>query len=149
MPLGLISRLEEVPRERIENSSGPRVVQYRGRLMPLMALSDAADTTRPSQAMLVFADRDRSMGLMVDEIVDVVEDRLEIELSSARPGLLGTAVIAGRATDVMDTRYWITRAGRDWFGRRARAGAGDASQLRTATSSASYWCRHSPRLATR
>ena len=30
--------------------------------------------------MLVFADGDRSMGLMVDEIVDIVEDRLQLEL---------------------------------------------------------------------
>ena len=65
--------------------------------------------------MLVFADGDRSMGLMVDEIIDVVEDRLEIELGAARPGLLGTAVIAGRATDVIDTGYWLTRAFGDWF----------------------------------
>ena len=49
--------------------------------------------------MLVFNDGDRSMGLMVDEIIDVVEDHLQIELSGARPGLLGTAVIAGHATE--------------------------------------------------
>ena len=65
--------------------------------------------------MLVFTDGDRSMGLMVDEIIDVVEDRLEIELSGARPGLLGTAVIAGQATDVIDTGYWLTQAWQDWF----------------------------------
>ena len=60
--------------------------------------------------MLVFNDGDRTMGLMVDEIVDVVEDRLNIELSGARPGLLGSAVIAGHATDVIDTGYWLTQA---------------------------------------
>ena len=36
------------------------------------------------------------MGLVADEIVDVVEDRLQIELSQGRDGILGTAVIAGR-----------------------------------------------------
>jgi two-component system chemotaxis sensor kinase CheA len=55
------------------------------------------------------------MGLMVDEIVDVVEDKLEIELSGARPGLLGTAVIAGKSTDLIDTGYWLTQASQDWF----------------------------------
>ena len=34
----------------------------------------------------------------------------DIELSGARPGLLGTAVIAGHATDVIDTGYWLTQA---------------------------------------
>src|SRR4029077_3604395 len=69
-----------------------------------------SDTGRPRQPVLVFNDHDRSMGLMVDEIIDVVEDRLNIELSGARLGLLGSAVIAGHATDVIDTGYWLTQA---------------------------------------
>jgi two-component system chemotaxis sensor kinase CheA len=68
----------------------------------------------------VFADGEHSMGLMVDEIIDVVEDRLDIELGSGRPGTLGTAVIAGQATDVLDTGYWLTIAWRDWFSADAR-----------------------------
>ena len=55
------------------------------------------------------------MGLMVDEIIDVVEDRLKIELAGTRPGMLGTAVIAGKSTDVIDTSYWLTQASHDWF----------------------------------
>ena len=77
---------------------------------------------KPRQPVLVFNDGDRSMGLMVDEIVDVVEDRLHIELSGARPGLLGTAVIAGHATDVLDTGYWLTQAWQDWFHGGAHSG---------------------------
>ena len=40
---------------------------------------------------------------------------MQIELSGARPGLLGTAVVAGHATDVIDTGYWLTQAWQDWF----------------------------------
>jgi len=80
-----------------------------------VALSDNLDTAKPRQSVLVFNDGDRTMGLMVDEIVDVVEDRLHIELSGVRPGLLGSAVIAGLATDVIDTGYWLTQAWQDWF----------------------------------
>ena len=65
--------------------------------------------------MLVFSYRDRSMGLMVDEIVDVVDEPLHIEITGERAGLLGTAVIAGHATDVIDTAHWLTQAFRDWF----------------------------------
>ena len=78
--------------------------------------------------MLVFNDHDRSMGLMVDEIVDVVEDRLDIELSGARPGMLGTAVIGGHATDVIDTGYWLTQAWRDWFHGAAGTANSDKSR---------------------
>ncbi len=111
VPLGLVARLEQIPRERIETSGGSLVVQYRGHLMPLVALSDqSADLPAPpTHPVLVFADGERSAGLIVDEIVDVVEDRLEIELSATRPGLLGTAVIDGHATDVIDTAYWLAR----------------------------------------
>ncbi len=122
VPLSLVARLEDIPRDRIEDSCGNLVTQYRGRLMPLVALSDGV-SDQPTRSILVFTDRDRNMGLMVDEIVDVVEDRMEIELSGERPGLLGTAIIAGRATDVLDTGYWLTRAWQDWFADHDRAGA--------------------------
>jgi two-component system chemotaxis sensor kinase CheA len=115
VPLGLVARLEDIPREKIEISCGAPVTQYRGKLMPLVAFSGNLDEAKPRQSVLVFNDGDRSMGLMVDEIVDVIEDRLHIELSGARPGLLGTAVIGGHATDVIDTGYWLTQAWQDWF----------------------------------
>ena len=115
VPLGLVARLEDIPRDRIEGSAGAFVTQYRGRLMPLVAVSGSIDAGHASHPVLVFADGDRSMGLVVDEIVDVVEDRLRLELSTARPGLLGSAVIAGQATDVIDTAYRLAQARRDWF----------------------------------
>jgi two-component system, chemotaxis family, sensor kinase CheA len=115
VPLSLVARLESIARDKIEMSSGSPVTQYRGKLMPLVSLGNHDDNSTASQSLLVFADGDHSMGLMVDEIIDVVEDRLDIELGSARPGTLGTAVIAGHATDVLDTGYWLTQAWRDWF----------------------------------
>jgi len=120
VPLNLVARLENIARDKIEMSSGSPVTQYRGKLMPLISLSNQDDGTAASQSLLVFADGDHSMGLMVDEIIDVVEDRLDIELGSARAGTLGTAVIAGQATDVLDTGYWLTLAWRDWFSANAK-----------------------------
>ena len=58
---------------------------------------------------------DDRWGLIVDEVVDVVEEKLVVEMSTARAGLLGTAVIAGRVTDVIDSGYWLIQAWRDWF----------------------------------
>jgi two-component system chemotaxis sensor kinase CheA len=121
VPLNLVARLENIARDKIEMSSGSPVTQYRGKLMPLVSLTNHEDNTTPSQSLLVFADGDHSMGLMVDEIIDVVEDRLDIELGSARSGTLGTAVIAGQATDVLDTGYWLTLAWRDWFSANAKS----------------------------
>ncbi len=121
VPLGLVARLEDIPHDKIEISCGSPVTQYRGKLMPLVAMSSGVDADKPRQPVLVFNDGDRTMGLMVDEIVDVVEDRLHIELSGSRPGLLGSAVIGGVATDVIDTGYWLTQAWQDWFHRAPEA----------------------------
>jgi two-component system chemotaxis sensor kinase CheA len=116
VPLGLIARLEDIPVERIEMSGGTPVVQYRGQLMPMVAVAghwEAPESGR--QAVLVFTEGQRSMGLMVDEILDVVEEPLVIQPGSDRLGYLGSAVIAGRVTDVVDTVYWLSHAGGDWF----------------------------------
>ena len=117
VPLALIARLEEIEVTAIEHSYGRPVVQYRGQLMPLVAMDGAMDFgTEGRRPVLVFADGDRSMGLMVDEIVDIVEDRLRVELKADMPGLIGTAVINGKATDVIDAGYYLTQAFGDWFG---------------------------------
>ena len=121
VPLGLVARLEEIAAEQIESAAGKPVTQYRGRLMPLVAMSGVLDVTKPRQTVLVFADseqrlgRDRCMGLVVDEIIDVVEDTLSIQLAAELPGTLGKAVIAGKATDIIDTGYWLLQAFNDWF----------------------------------
>ena len=61
------------------------------------------------------------MGLVVDEIVDVVDEVLQVELTGNRPGLLGTAVIAGNATDVIDIGFYLTQAYADWFAQPQQA----------------------------
>ena len=114
MPLGLVARIESFSREDIEYTSEQAVTQYRGQLMPLMAL-DGSHNVADHVPVLVFADRGRSVGLMVEEIVDVVEDQLVIELASSRQGILGTAIIAGRVTEIIDAGHWLKQGWQDWF----------------------------------
>ncbi|MGH6940903.1 chemotaxis protein CheW [Hypericibacter sp.] len=117
VPLALVARLEEIDRTTIERSNDRHMVQYRGQLMPLVAMQEGKDMPADGrQPVLVFSDRQRSMGLLVDEILDIVEDRLEVELSSANPGRLGSAIVAGKATDIIDTGYYLNQAFADWFG---------------------------------
>ncbi|TAN68080.1 MAG: response regulator, partial [Magnetospirillum sp.] len=117
VPLALVARLEEVEVGSVEQSHGKPVVQYRGHLMPLIMVNDrCAMKADGRQPVLVFSDHERSMGLVVDEIVDIVEDVLKVEITVAQPGLIGTAVIAGRATDVIDAGFYLTQAFGDWFG---------------------------------
>jgi len=117
VPLNLVARLEEIDLTKVETSDGQYVVQYRGQIMPLIQMEGAEDLKDEGrQPVLVFADNDRAMGLVVDEIVDIVEDRVKVELKSKRTGYVGSAVIAGRATDIVDVGHYLTNALHDWFG---------------------------------
>jgi two-component system, chemotaxis family, sensor kinase CheA len=121
VPLALVARLEEIERSEIETSNGVPMVQYRGQLMPLLSIDGSYDLEAEGrQPVLVFTDRDRSMGLLVDEIVDIVEDRLNVELGSEQPGLLGSAVLDGKATSIIDASTFLTQAFDDWFGTQGK-----------------------------
>jgi two-component system chemotaxis sensor kinase CheA len=117
VPLSLVTRLEEIECRKIEMSNGRHMVQYRGQLMPLLRVSDDARIKdgNATQPLLVFSDSIHSMGLVVDEIVDIVDDQLNIEVASERPGVLGSAVIRGRATEIVDVGYYLPLAFEDWF----------------------------------
>jgi two-component system chemotaxis sensor kinase CheA len=123
VPLSLVTRLEEIDCRKIEVSDGRYLVQYRDQLMPLLRIDTQSDLKQAgAQPILVFSDRGRSMGLVVDEIVDIVEDKLNIEVSSDRPGVLGYAVVKGNATEILDVGHFLPQAFADWFRRRDFSG---------------------------
>ena len=126
VPLGLVARIENVELAAIERSSGRSVTCYRDKLMPLVELSGASKPGQTHAPVLVFTDHTRSMGLVVEDIVDVVEEELVVELSGGRPGVLGTALIAGQVTDVMDTGHWLLQGWQDWFLSADKSSSGEA-----------------------
>jgi two-component system, chemotaxis family, sensor kinase CheA len=119
VPLSLVTRLEEIDCHKIEFSNGRHLVQYRGHLMPLVRVDEAANIrSEGRQPLLVFSEGGRSMGLAVDEIVDIVEDKLDIEVTSSVPGVLGSAIVKGHATEIIDVGYFLPLAFADWFIRK-------------------------------
>jgi two-component system, chemotaxis family, sensor kinase CheA len=116
VPLSLVARLEELPIESIEYSEGKPMVQYRGSLMPLVFVdSQCKLRTEGRQPVLVFVDGGMSMGIAVDDINDIVDVELDIELSAERNGRVGTAVVAGKVTEVIDVGYFFSLAFRDFL----------------------------------
>ncbi|WP_026379080.1 hybrid sensor histidine kinase/response regulator [Afifella pfennigii] len=115
VPLSLVTRLEEFEVDKVELSGGRPILHYRGDLIPLV-YADERMTPRAegTQPMLIFSDNGHTMGLVVDEIVDFVEEPLNIELPCETPGMLGSAVLAGKATEVLDIAYFLSIA----FGER-------------------------------
>ncbi|MES2165611.1 MAG: hybrid sensor histidine kinase/response regulator [Pseudomonadota bacterium] len=118
VPLALVTRLEEIAVEKIEVSNGRHMVQYREQLMPLVEIEGVSIRESGVQPILVFADDGRSMGLVVDEIIDIVEEQLSIEVASTREGVLGSAVVKGQATEVIDVGHFLPMAFADWFSRK-------------------------------
>ncbi|WP_293678262.1 hybrid sensor histidine kinase/response regulator [uncultured Phenylobacterium sp.] len=107
-PLGSVARIEEIAEAQLETVDGRMVIQYRGHLMPVIgAVADQPllwgdDVRRP---LLVFARDDRSVGLLVSEIVDIVESSMALDLGPSSGGALGSLIVDGVATELIDVAY--------------------------------------------
>ncbi|MEI6730005.1 MAG: chemotaxis protein CheW, partial [Pseudomonadota bacterium] len=103
VPLELVSRLEEIDMTTVEFSGEHPVVQYRGELMRLRNISGSEDLPKDgNKEVIVFTYDNKTLGLVVDEIVDIVNATYDIKLSSDQKGFLGSMVIEGRTTDIVD-----------------------------------------------
>ena len=99
VPLAMVARLEEFPRTRLEQSGGRQVVQYRERILPLVSLHAGGDLGSDSNAtqeeplqVIVFSDGDRGVGLVVSEILDIVDESVRVRKANRRRGVLGSGV---------------------------------------------------------
>ena len=131
VPLSLVSRLEEFSGSRVERSGGRPVVQYRDRILPLVSLESldggsidqaigqtidhSGDAARDLQ-VIVFLDGARGIGLVVGEILDIIEESVQMRKKAHRRGLLGSAVVGGEVTDFLDLQAVIEASGENWSG---------------------------------
>jgi two-component system chemotaxis sensor kinase CheA len=115
IPLSLVTRLEEFPRALVERTGAREVVQYQGQILPLVDFSSLtqdgkgrlAPPSRSSDAaekipVVVWSGLGRLAGLKVERIVDIVEEPLSILYPPRRRGSLGSAVVQGRVTEILD-----------------------------------------------
>ncbi len=86
------------------------MVLLQGRLMPIIPISPEIDLSKPSYPVLVVATEKRSIGLLADEIVDILEDKLEIQLASSNSEIVGSAEIRGTAVELIDVSHFIRMA---------------------------------------
>jgi two-component system, chemotaxis family, sensor kinase CheA len=114
LPLAMVARLEEFPATGVEKSGEEWVIQYRGKILPLLRLDvvleerriqvrHARKNVRPDRLqVLVCHDEGRSLGIVVDRILDIVEDRAEVKSPSTREGIQYAVVINERVTELLD-----------------------------------------------
>jgi two-component system chemotaxis sensor kinase CheA len=111
--LSLVTRLEDLDASTIEMTGRGPVIQYRGRLMPL-APAGGVIRREGRQPVLVFSQGSVVVGLAVDAILDIVEESLEIQLGDNAPGVLGTAVLKGKSTEIIDVSHFLSQAEPAW-----------------------------------
>jgi two-component system chemotaxis sensor kinase CheA len=120
IPLSLVARLEELPHDCIEHTGSGPVVQYRGEILPLVDMRSqvAGDEDGGAHAPLqvvVSSHEGRSVGLVVDKILDIVEETLTLKRAAGHSGSLGAAVVQGKVTEILDARSVIKKAGPSGF----------------------------------
>jgi two-component system chemotaxis sensor kinase CheA len=128
LALSEIARLEEFDPRRVERTGRHEVVQYRDEIMPLVRLSSVLDTATAAPAdpdallqVIVITHAEQHVGVVVDRIVDIVECAVSVQ-QRKRPGIvLGSAVIQGRVTDILDIRRLVKDVDEEFL---AAAGTG-------------------------
>lgn len=108
LPISQVARLEKISKEAVEHADHQEVVQYRGKILPLIRLAsflglESNDNSEDDLLnVVVYNENERSFGLVIDKIIDIVETSLQLNHPSAREGLLGSVVIHDRVTDLVD-----------------------------------------------
>ncbi len=120
LPLSKVARLEEIKRDSIERSGEQDVVQYRGEIMPLIYLSSFFGSRREKLEegllpTIVCTSQGRSVGLVVDDIVDIVEESISVKRDYNKEGVAGSVVARGRVTDLLDFEDVIRRVDPSFF----------------------------------
>jgi two-component system chemotaxis sensor kinase CheA len=126
VPLDQVSRLETIDPRQVEAGGTHDVVQYRGDIMPLVLMSDllpdlrgrmsasSSDAPAGPLSVVVLGVSGRPLGLVVEDVLDVVEGPGEMRQFGLRTGVVGTVVVHERVTEVLDL---------EWIGARALGAA--------------------------
>lgn len=116
VPLSLVARLEKIQLDKIEHSGDQMMVQYRDTLMPLLTFNSSVTLEgNKDKPTLVFTHKNHSMGLVVDEIIDITEQIIDIQIENGKNGVLGNSIINGKATDVIDVGHFLRMVNDNWF----------------------------------
>jgi two-component system chemotaxis sensor kinase CheA len=131
VPLSSVDRLEEVPRATLERVGPQAVMQYREEILPLVEVSRVlsrggrerkdprvAFRQRVRKAprnqdvesvqIVVCADKGQRFGLIVEQILDIVEESAVSTSPTLCPGGVRlSGVVQGRVTEFLDLQHLV------------------------------------------
>ena len=123
LPLSLVSRLETFPASAVEQAGNREVIQYRGTIMPLLRLENHLPIRPMPQSetisVLTFTVDNNDVGFVVNEILDVIETSAKVNSAALQQtGILGTIIIDGKITLLVDAFRIIQSEFPEWFDRK-------------------------------
>jgi two-component system chemotaxis sensor kinase CheA len=114
IPLSSVTRLENIPADKVELVGSREMVQYRGQILPLVRLDRHLGAMSERQTddlvVVVYSAGARSVAIVVDEIIDIVDETSDVHSDIDDPGLLGSTLIRDRIVEVLDVRSAILAA---------------------------------------
>ncbi len=114
IPLSSVTRLENVAASSVEVVGSREVVQYRGAILPLLRLDRhlgaMSERAGDDLVVVVYSAGSRSVAIVVDEIIDIVDEETEVHSDIDDHGLVGSTLIRDRIVEVLDVRAAILAA---------------------------------------
>ncbi|WP_116452013.1 chemotaxis protein CheA [Blastococcus litoris] len=133
IPLDTVTRLEQVRTESVEKVGNREVVQYRGAILPMVRLDRHlgayGETEREVLEVIVYSDHGRSVAIVVEEILDIVDGEAAVRSDIDDLGLLGSAVLGDKVTELLDVRAAILAADPQFYSHPSSAPAGVPDSL--------------------
>ncbi|HEY6443566.1 MAG TPA: chemotaxis protein CheW [Candidatus Acidoferrales bacterium] len=124
LPISLVLRLERVPRSNVERAGGQRLIQHDAEILPVFEISDDFSVDQPHGGnanytgttdenidLVVCQHRGRSLGLAVDRIVDIVDERLGGMSLSGTHDAARPRIVDGHVTTILDLEKLFARVG--------------------------------------
>lgn len=123
VPLHLVVRLEEIETRDIKIKGGKKVVQYRGKSLPVYALEEVASVEmleeRSKLNVIIFQVAGREVGLLATPPLDVIEQSFVLdEVTLKQPGISGSTIINNETILLIDIFDFMKSINPEWFEER-------------------------------
>ena len=130
--LNLVESIEKIKRSDMELIGGKRIIQYLGGSLPLFSIEDVAQVkpmaVEEDLLVIVFVIAGKNMGLLAAPPLDAIEKAFEIDDTTLKQtGVLGSAIIEGLTTQIVDIFGLVDTLNPEWFAERETVQAEDGS----------------------
>lgn len=110
-PLSRVAWLEDVPKSGVVVEDGQACVKRSNGVLPVL---DIAKPGNLEASVIVCKNGRRWAGIVVDDIVDIVDDISKFSMEIEYPGSIGKLATADGDIEVIDLDYYLVKARPDW-----------------------------------